>query len=287
MDEDLKELFGLTDEDIIENEDDSQSDVVDQADDNATDEGEQENQEEAEGEDTEEKLLEEDSSDGLANHQQSREKNHSYAEARKQAEAELRDEKQKTADLSKENKTLREALKRFGYEGTAEEIADMLIAKSTGKTIEEVSKERNDENAKIREAVEASPEVRQAKELIKTQAEELARQHFANINKVNPEISSMKDLIEKVPKEDTDAIMTLVKGGMHIDKAYMKIVGAPKKEATQKKADTKQHFKQVNGAGSQTADVTFSQEEYELAEQLTPGLTKEQYAKYLKSNGRK
>lgn len=282
MDEELKEILGL--------EDDSQDGAVGHQDGNATDEGaegaEGQNSEAESNKDDEEELLPEDQeAGGAANHQQSHEDNHKYAEARKKAEADLTRERQKSTQLETENKMLKEALEQYGYTGNPQEIADQLVAKRTGKTAEDVKKERELKAEEIRKAAENSPEVQQAKNFLNATAQQMALQHLHNINMVNPEIKTMEDLFSKTPKDDVDAITALVEKGWHIDKAYFKICGKTPKQNVGK-PDTKQHMKQVNGSGTQTNDVFFDKEEYELARDLNPGLTEAQYRDYLKKEKR-
>lgn len=275
MDEELKELLGLED---VE-EDDSQAGAVDQQDENATDEGA--------NDDGDEELLPEDQlADGTANHQQTHEDNHKYAEARKIAEAETNAEREKNRKLTKDLETMKEALKGYGYEGTPQEIADKIISKQSGKSIDEIVKEREENEARIKAAAEKAPEVIQAKKLIEANAQQMAMQHLANITRVNPDIASYNDLFEKTPKEDMDAIMTLTKNGWHIDKAYFKICGNAG-QAKEKKPDTKSHMKQVNGSGNDSTDVFFGDDEFETAASLMPGLTREEYRNYCKESGRK
>lgn len=278
MDEELKELLGLEDVEDV-NEDDSQAGAVDQQNENATDEGA--------NDDGDEELLPEDQlADGTANHQQTHEDNHKYAEARKNAEAERNAEIEKNRKLTKDLETVTEALKGYGYEGTPQEIADKIISKQSGKSVDEVVKEREENEARIKAAAENAPEVIQAKKLIEANAQQMAMQHLANITRVNPDIASFNDLFEKTPKEDIDAIITLTKNGWHIDKAYFKICGNAG-QAKEKKPDTKSHMKQVNGSGNDSTDVFFGDDEFETAASLMPGLTREEYRNYCKESGRK
>ena len=278
MDEELKELLGLEDVEDVK-EDDSQAGAVDQQNENATDEGA--------NDDGDEELLPEDQlADGTANHQQTHEDNHKYAEARKNAEAERNAEIEKNRKLTKDLETVTEALKGYGYEGTPQEIADKIISKQSGKSIDEIVKEREENEARIKAAAEKAPEVIQAKKLIEANAQQMAMQHLANITRVNPDIVSFNDLFEKTPKEDMDAIMTLTKNGWHIDKAYFKICGNAG-QAKEKKPDTKSHMKQVNGSGNDSTDVFFGDDEFETAASLIPGLTREEYRNYCKESGRK
>jgi len=115
---------------------------------------------------------------------QSTDDNAKFAAARRQAETE------KNA-LKAQNDRLMQALGRFGYEGTPEEIADALMAQDQGISVEEATAQRqaaDAENAKYRE-LQTQLDTFKPLAIQKLMADDLAK-----IQTVNPEVKNLDDL---------------------------------------------------------------------------------------------
>lgn len=266
----LKAAFGL-------NVEDPEEAVDPQEDELATDEGTLEEEE------TEEKLEEETEEDveEVAN-PQSEEINRAAAAARRQAEEQLRTLTEETNKKNKSVDVLMKALNNFGYSGTPEEIADMLNANRTGKTIESIRDEREAEEERIQNLIDEHPAVLEAKRLSEEAIQEKNRQMFerelANIQKINPDIKTLNDLQNL--GEDQEAFNAMIKGGLHIDAAY-KVIAA-QKTPTKPKQDTKSHIKTVNGAGTPQGAVIVPREERQLIKEMMPGITDKEIDEWYK-----
>ena len=119
MEYEEKDLFGYMDD----AEDETQPDVVDQDPDyDATDEG-AELETEVDAVDN--------SADGIATHQQTFSENQIAAAARKAAEQQTRNAQAERDAAIRERDALLAAVGNYGYQGSAQEIADMLTAKAT------------------------------------------------------------------------------------------------------------------------------------------------------------
>ncbi len=261
----------LFDEPVEEIEYEGQSGVVDQTETSeATDEG-------IEGEVTE---TEEPEIDEVATHQQSWAENQAAAAARKAAETEARKTAEENARLIAERDTLLQALKGYGYEGSAHEIADAITASRTGQTAEAVRQAREEKERALDEMINNHPAVKQAQHLadlvVQQRNREILNSELRNIQKINPEIKTLADL--KNLGEQQEVFDTLVKGGMHIDKAYQAIAERPAKS---RKPDNRSHITQVNGGVSGEGTV-LSAEEISLAKQM--GLTSKEINAWLKSH---
>ncbi len=256
MDEnELKAAFGLLEE---EPEVEAQEDVVDLPEDDfeeTTDEG------------TFEEEVEE-----VAN-PQSEEINRAAAAARRQAEEQLRQVAEAKAKTDKSVDVLMKALKNFGYEGTPEEIADMLDANRTGKTAEEIKSARLTAEKELQKMVDNHPVVREAQRLNEEAIENRNRQMFEmelrNIQKINPDIKTLQDLQNL--GEDQEAFNAMIRGGMHIDAAYRVLSGNKTPKA--KAQDTKAHIKTVNGSAQSGNATIVPREERELIREMIPGIT--------------
>lgn len=181
---------------------------------------------------------------------------------------------------------LQSALGQFGYEGSPEEIADLIEAQERQVSPEQVRAEREAEEARFQQALENHPIIQQTKRLMEQQergrTENLFKSELADIQKLNPEIKSLQDLknIEHVEVFDS-----LVKGGMHINEAY-KVVSKLGTTAPQK-PNTKEHLVGVGG-GDTTPDglVEVPSGEMERLKNVfpddTPQKLKERYNRILK-----
>lgn len=276
MEDDLKYVFGLTD-------DADQSGVVDQTEDEeATDEGVFE--EEDLGTDEEVTETETEDTVGIANQQQTREMNQAAAAARRAAEQQLREANQKYENVEKEMEVLRDALKKFGYAGTPEEIADALEANRTGRTQEDVRAEREQEMQRIEEAVAKHPDVIKAqevsKQIINQRNQDMFARELSEISKINPDIKQLSDL--RNLGENQKAFDAMIKGGMHIDEAYKIIAGNQGQKKTVKQQDTKSHIRTVNGIGNTGAATIVPREERNLAREF--GMTDKEIDAWYRRN---
>lgn len=251
--EELNTLFGLDAEDEV------QAEVVDQPDGDATDEGAGEEEiEEPAGE--------------PAPHQQTRQENQVAAQARRAAEERTRAVEIERDKAAAEVELLKRALMQYGYEGTAQEIADAITASKTGQTPEEVERMRMAEEAAMNERINSHPAVQQATQMLQQiqqqRTQDLFNRELREIQKINPEIKSLADL--RNLGESQEVFDALIKGGMHIDQAYKAIAG--KHPAPAAKPDTKGHLKVTNGASHQPS-AGLSAEEIALCKEMMPGLT--------------
>ena len=251
--EELNTLFGLDAEDEV------QAEVVDQQDGDATDEGAgEEVNEEPAGE--------------PAPHQQTRQENQVAAQARRQAEERMRAAEEERDRAAAEVNVLKRALMQYGYEGSAQEIADAIIASKTGQTPEEVERQRMNEEAAMQEKVNSHPAVVQALQLLQDtqqqRTQDMIARELREIQKLNPDIKSIADL--RNLGEDQEVFDALIKGGMHIDQAYREI--SRKSAPPLVKPDTKSHLRVTNGGSRQPA-AGLSAEEIALCKEMMPGLT--------------
>lgn len=213
---------------------------------------------------------------------QSEEINRAAAAARRQAEEQLRQVTEAKTQADKKVDVLMKALKNFGYEGTAEEIADMLDANRTGRTVDSIRDERAAEEERIQSMIEEHPAVKEAKRMNEEAIQERNRQMFerelANIQKLNPDIKSLNDL--KNLGENQETFNTLIRGGMHIDEAYKVIAGNKTQKPT--KQDTKSHIRTVNGVGTNQGVTIVPKEERALIKEMMPGITDKEIDEWYK-----
>lgn len=235
MEYEEKDLFGYMDD----AEDETQPDVVDQDPDyDATDEG-AELETEVDAVDN--------SADGIATHQQTFSENQIAAAARKAAEQQTRNAQAERDAAIRERDALLAAVGNYGYQGSAQEIADMLTAKATGRTAEDVAAERAANEALLNQMVEHHPAIQQARAMMQTIADQSASNQLSadlrKIQAINPEIKSLGDLHNL--GESQRAFDLLVGNGMRIDEAYMAVCGTPKQAV--RKPDTKSHIGMIGG----------------------------------------
>lgn len=267
QEKDLFDVFGL--EDI---EDESQADVVgQQEEDDVTDEGAEEIVEEDD---------EEDFADGVATHQQTFSENHIAANARKAAERDARSAQAERDAAIRERDALLAAVGNYGYEGSAQEIADMLTAKATGQTVEDVAAARQANEALVAQMVENHPAIAQARAMMQEVVDRSASNQLAadlrKIQAVNPDIKSLSDLHNLGPQQR--AFDMLVSSGMRIDEAYKALIGTPQRQA--RKADNKGHIGMVGGRDTTDSRMTgLDAESVRLCEDF--GFSKEDITKFL------
>lgn len=123
----------------------------------------------------------------------------------------------------------------------------------------------------IEQAIASNPVIQQANAIIKhnqeIQMQIAADREVAEIQKMNPKIKSIEDLVAE--NKDNEAFNAMVKGGMPLSKAYAIVHKIPQK----KQDSTKDHLKSVGGGGAGDAadlpgdvlqtyiDIGFSREE--------------------------
>ena len=261
-------LFDDLEEEI---EDEGQSGVVDQTSGDVTDEG-TEGEPAGEAEDLD--------VDGPAPHPQSWAENQAAAAARKQAEAQARKAEEENARLSADLNILRSALKGYGYDGSAQDIADAITATRTGQTAEDVRSTREAEERAFDERINNHPAVVQARRiadmLVQQRNQDMFNAELRNIQKINPQIRSIADL--RNLGEQQEVFDALVKGGMHIDKAYQVVAG---KQARVSKPDNRSHMSQVNG-GVGGGGTVLSAEEIAMCKEM--GLTSKEINAWCKNH---
>jgi len=164
--------------------------------------------------------------------QQSKEDNASYAAARRQAEAESR-------AIKMQNDRLVQALQKYGYEGSPEEMADALEAANLGTSVEEVKAEREAreaEDAKLNALKSENEYYRNI--AIKSQMAEDLKQ----LQTVYPEVKSLNELDPKV--------FAIMKNGLDVLTAYEVL----KTQADRNKKPTPPEIGGVDSSSSQEKD---------------------------------
>lgn len=137
-------------------------------------------------EETVEETTEEPTTEEIAKPQQSAEENSKFAEIRRKYEEETRKSQNET-------RLLTEALKKYGYDGSPDEIADKLLSESEGITPEEARAIRERE-----ESIEAEKKATQSElQMYKSLAiEKLMEDDLKKIQSVYPEVKSLNELGE-------------------------------------------------------------------------------------------
>jgi hypothetical protein len=261
---------------LFDIEDEAQEGVVD-PDVDATDEG---------PEDEGEELAPEDSGEEVANPQQSTETNHMFAEFRKNSEQQIRQANEQTQRAQDEVTILLNALKQFGYEGTAQEVADEIEAARSQQTVEEVRAERERMESDLNQRIENHPAVVAAKNmqhaLIQQRNQEMFNRELSNIQRINPEIKSLADLRNLGPDQNYFDFLIKEKG-LHIDQAYKEIFGN-RTNTPAPKVDTKSNVRTFNGAANQGGVDDVPADEMKLCMELMPGASKEEIRKFYSKN---
>lgn len=195
--------------------------------------------------------------------------------------------------IAEESDTLRSqygrlqgVLGEFGYEGSAEEIADAIEAQNRQISPEQVRAEREAEEARFQQALENHPIIQQTKRMMEQQeferTQNLFKSELADIQKLNPSIKSLEDLKNI---EHSDVFDSLLKGGMHINEAYKVVAKLGTTAPT--KPNTKEHLIGVGG-GDSTPDGLIEVPSGEMARlknafpEDTPQKIKERYNRILK-----
>ena len=179
----------------------------------------------------------------------------------------LLDESNRNADV------LMNAVKGYGYEGTAQEMADALVAAAQQTTPEQVRAEREAQEKAIEEAIARHPSVLAAQKLLEetkvAQTQALLAEDLRQIQKLNPEIKAISDLSDD---PNADLIRALVQSGKRYHEAYREVLEL--RQGKVKKADTKEHLKGIGGtsAGDTVTLVEIPDDELPFLKKAFPNL---------------
>ena len=166
------------------------------------------------------------------------------------------------------------AVKGYGYEGTAQEMADALTAAAMQITPEEARARREAEEKAIEDAIARHPSVLAAQKLIEetraAQTQALLEEDLRQIRKLNPEIKAISDLNSD---PNADLIIALVQSGKRYHEAYKEVTELRQGKA--KKPDTKEHMKGIGGnnGGDTTTLVEIPKEELSWYQKAFPNLS--------------
>lgn len=175
-----------------------------------------------------------DSTEEVATPKQSAEENAKYAKARREEKARADALAKEKAELEAKLNLLEKAVKGYGYEGSAQELADQLIAAQREMTPEQVKAEREAMEAEIQNAVSKHPLVAQAQaQMVQLELEK----ELTKIRRINPNIKSIDDLAGD-PKFDK----LVIEHGVPLSEAYELL--HPIHTKTTK--DTKAHLTGIN-----------------------------------------
>ena len=121
----------------------------------------------------------------VAKPQQTPEENAKFAEFRRKAEMAEREAQR----IKAENERLMGALKGYGYEGTPEQIADLLMAQSTGMTPEEARAQREAEEQRIAQETMSKRELELYKSMV---IETMKEKDLNSIKAAYPDVKASK-----------------------------------------------------------------------------------------------
>lgn len=121
----------------------------------------------------------------VAKPQQTPEENAKFAEFRRKAEAAERE----AYRIKAENERLLGALKGYGYDGSPEEIADLLMAQSTGITQEEAKAQREAEEQRLAQENMSKQELQLYKSMV---IEQMKERDLNSIKAAYPDVKASK-----------------------------------------------------------------------------------------------
>jgi len=173
------------------------------------------------------------STEEVATPKQSAEENAKYAKARREEKARADALAKEKAELEAKLNLLEKAVKGYGYDGSAQELADQLIAAQREMTPEQVKAEREARESEIQNAVSNHPLVAQAQAQM---AQFALEKELTKIRMINPNIKSLDDL-EGDPKFDK----LVIEHGVPLSEAYELL--HPQHKAQK---DTKSHLTGIN-----------------------------------------
>lgn len=135
----------------------------------------------------------------------------------------------------------------------------------------------------LKNLIDNHPAIQQANKLVESQKNAalnaMIAKELTDIQKMNPDIKTAADL-KKLP--DYEVFDTLVKGGMHINKAYQtyaKMTGQSKTKGT----DNKSHLKAFGGKEGSQGDGP-SKKEMEMFRAINPGCTDKEIKAFYKKH---
>lgn len=181
---------------------------------------------------------------------QTQEENHQFAEMRRRHQAELAEERQKTAGFDR----LMGVLQKHGYEGNAEQVADMIAAQQEGIPLEEYQARRAADQKRVDELLQKDPRyvaaLNHAAEMTEKNNQHIRERDAAAINAAFPD-ANVTD-----PRELGPRFRAMMQAGVDPVDAYAVLKMADKAKATPTPPD----IGPVNGGGSQDEEF-FSDEE--------------------------
>lgn len=177
--------------------------------------------------------------EGEAVHRQSAEENAKFASFRRDTEA----ARAEAAKAKRQNDVLLKALEGFGYTGSPEEIADLLVAANTEMSVEEARAERE---KKEQRDVELEKVKSQNKQLTDIAIQKLMADDLAKIQAVYPDVKSLTAL----GKGFFDAMKVT-----HDPVLSYEIIAAKKNVPKKQTAETKEHFVKTAGRSGITHEA--------------------------------
>jgi hypothetical protein len=154
--------------------------------------------------------------------------------------------------LANGRNVLYNTLTECGFEGSEQEMADIILAQSRQLTPEDIRAEREKQNALIQEAIKNDPTFRQAQLLIEQNraaaADARLREDLRQIQLVNPNVKSLDDLQSEPEWGIINAVaMAKIQSGGTLADAYKEV---HKLRTPTPHVDTKSH---LNGRGGSEA----------------------------------
>lgn len=187
-----------------------------------------------------------------------------FAAARRAAEEQARQarEEQERAEASLQR--LMKAVQGYGYEGSAEDIADLLEAQKAQVSVEQYREQRAAEQRRIDEMIANSPQMLQAQAIIehsaKMQTETIINRELAEIRKINPEVKSLGDVFDGSERARMISLLSdpSKKESMSLSEAYKATAGRANHQP-----DNKAHMTGLN-IGEMSNDTSVPIPEAEL-----------------------
>lgn len=153
--------------------------------------------------------------------QQTPEENAAFARMRREQEQARRE----AAESRRQNQLLINAISRFGYHGNPDEIADQLMAASTGKPIDQVRNERIQQQSANDAALQAKAEAKYYKDqFLNAQVKSAMERDLKAIRKIDKTVKSLDDLGPE--------FLSLIGSGVDAETAYY--ASTAKKQAHEK-----------------------------------------------------
>ena len=152
--------------------------------------------------------------------------------------------------LANGRNVLYNTLSQCGFEGSEQEMADVILAQQKQSTPEEIRAEREKQNALIQEAIKNDPTFRQAQLLIEQNraaaADARLREDLRQIQLVNPNVKSLDDLQSEPEWGIINAVaMAKIQSGGTLADAYKEV---HKLRTPTPHVDTKSHLNGIGGS---------------------------------------